>query len=214
MNSTRPDTELDLSGFLAAHRAMRVEFGRLAAVAAEPRDEWHARLIDDQIAVHLDLLHQHHSHEDSELWPKLRERAPAAAPELDMLEAQHGDIEPLIDIAGDATLARRRRAATLSALHTAINRHLDDEERIALPLILEHITPDEWAALGRRAIDTMSPKQRRLALGASALDASPEELAHLMAALPAPVRLMLRLRWIHAWRRRNQRLYGDPASEG
>lgn len=212
MTSTPPDTQLDLSGFLAAHRAMRTEYGRLAAVAANPRDKAHAALIDDQIAVYLDLLHQHHAGEDEQAWPRLRERAPAAVADLDLLEAQHAQIDPLIDTAADRTLPRQQGATALAELHTAINTHLDDEERIALPLFKAHITVQEWDAFGQQAVDKMSTKQRKIVFGAGALDAPPEELAQLMMTLPGPVRLLLRWIWMPAARRRRHRLYGDNAT--
>lgn len=205
-------TGIDLSGFLSAHRAMRVEYGRLAAVAGSPRDDAHAALIDDQIAVYLDLLHQHHTHEDEDMWPLLRERAPDSVAELDLLESQHAGLDPMIDAAGDRTLPRGRRAAALAELHAALNDHLDDEERIALPLIRAHITPPEWDAQGTRAVEAMSGTQRKIVFGATAAEATPDELAHLMASLPAPVRLILRFVWMPAARRRNRRLYGAPTS--
>lgn len=212
MTTTTPCTEPDLSGFLAAHRAMRVEYGRLAAVTAQPRDYRHSVLIDDHIAVHLGLLNKHHRLEDSELWPMLRARAPACAAELNALEEQHSEIDSLIDIAGDRTLARKRRAAALAKLHVAINAHLDDEERLALPLIRAHISPAEWADLGRRAITAMSSRQRRVALGAGAVDAAPDELADLMATIPPAARLVVRLVWMPAARHRQRQLYGSPTT--
>lgn len=208
MSTTQPVTDQDLAGFLAAHRSMRVEYGRLADVAAAPRDAAHQALIDEQITVFLDLLHQHHTSEDDELWPTLRERAPSCAGNLDLLESQHKQIDPVLELARDRSQTRERRAAVLGELHAMINDHLDDEERIALPLLREHITPQEWRTIGRTAETKMSAKQRKIAFGHSAVLADPAELAVLMAMLPLPIRLILKYSYMPYNRRRNQALYG------
>ncbi|MCW2632619.1 MAG: Hemerythrin cation binding domain protein [Pseudonocardia sp.] len=211
MSTTQRDTDLDLSGFLAAHRSMRVEYGRLADVTTTPRDAAHEALIDDQTAVFLDLLHQHHQGEDELLWPRLRERVPERVADLDLLEEEHHKIDPLLQAAGDKSHSRESRAAALAELHALINQHLDDEERIALPLICEYITPQEWEDVGKQAVAKMSPKQRKIAFGHSAVLADPAELAELMSQLPPPVRLILKYRYMPFNRRRNQALYGGGA---
>jgi len=211
MSTTQPDTDLDLSGFLAAHRSMRVEYGRLADVAAKPRDAAHEALLDEQTTVFLDLLHQHHTTEDEMLWPILRERAPSHAADLDLLESQHQKIDPLIDAASDRSQTRERRASVLAELHALINQHLDDEERIALPLLREHITSQEWQTVGNQAEAKMSGLQRKIAYGHSAVEANPAELAELMAMLPLPVRLILKYSYMPYARRRNRALYRSGA---
>ncbi len=131
-----------------------------------------------------------------------------AAAQLDLLESQHDQIGPLIGVAADRTLPRQQRATALTELHALLNTHLDDEERTALPLMKAHITPPEWEDFEAAVIRNMSARQRRLVFGAGAVDASPEELTRLMTLLPAPVRVLVRLSWMPACRRRRRRLYG------
>ena len=92
------------------------------------------------LAVTLSLLHHHHAEEDSWLWPTLRQRAPQAVADLDRLEAQHTNVDPLISFAADTMHPLPQRAVVLAELHEAINAHLNDEEQVVLPLCTAHIT--------------------------------------------------------------------------
>src|SRR3954470_16180787 len=145
-------SELDISGFLVAHAGMRQEFGLLARVAAGPLDPDRAALVEDQIAMVLEILHHHHTAEDDTLWPALVARVPAAAADLDALEADHARLDPLITAAGDTTRPLAERAPVLAELHELINAHLDREEATAVPLIRMHVTAAEWDALTERAV--------------------------------------------------------------
>ena len=106
---------------------MRQEYGRLAEAAHHPRDIGHEALIEEHIEVTLSVLHHHHAEEDNWLWPTMRQRAPAARPTLERLEAQHAQIDPLIATAADTSRPWRLRATALAELHAAINTHLDEE---------------------------------------------------------------------------------------
>src|SRR5437764_12251335 len=118
-------SEIDFSGFLLAHKCMRVEYGRLAQVAGGPRDARHQALIEQQIAVTLSLLHHHHAEEDSWLWPTLRHRAPHATADLDRLEAQHATVDPMNASAGAINSSLTPCAVGLNELIGAIPAYLD-----------------------------------------------------------------------------------------
>jgi hypothetical protein len=200
--------EPDLSAFLLAHAGFRVEFGRLADVVAAPRDDRHAALVEDQLDLVLSCLHHHHTDEDNFLWPALRERAPRSVPLLDALEEQHELIDPDIVIAGDRARRPGERAAALRRLHAALNRHLDDEERDAVPLLRRHFTAGEWAAHGEKVVGGYRRSQLPALFGWCCASGTPELAASAIAGFPAPVRLAFRLLWWPAYRRRHQRLYG------
>ena len=77
-----------------------------------------AEAIEAQIATMVRSLHNHHHGEDTRMWPHLRERDPAAAVVLDALEAEHQEIDPLIEVISDghaAEGARRRPGAAVGA---------------------------------------------------------------------------------------------------
>jgi hypothetical protein len=124
-------TEIDFTGFLLAHKCMRREYSRLAEAARHPRGVRHQALIEEHIAVTLSVLHHHHAEEDNWLWPTLRERAPAARPSLDRLEAQHTQLDSL-----------PMRAPVFAELHEAINAHFDEEEQLILPLGTAHVSAE------------------------------------------------------------------------
>jgi len=197
-----------LTGFLMMHAGFRAEFGRLAEACANPSDNAHEELLEEQLALVLEMLHAHHSHEDAVLWPTLLHRAPGAADELAELESEHSLLDPLIAAASDRGAALAERADTLRRLHDVVNEHLDHEERIALPLMLRHLTHDDIEADKRKAMDDFGRRRIPVIFGWLASSADANLLAASHADLPVVARLMFRLFWWPAYRRRFTRLYG------
>jgi hypothetical protein len=209
--STGTGTELDLSGFLIAHAGMRQEFGLLARAAAQPLDAERARLVEDHLAMVLDILHHHHTAEDDTIWPTLVARVPAAAADLAALEADHARLDPLIAAAGDPARPLPERAPVLAELHEQINAHLDREEATAVPLIRAHITAAEWDALGERAVAEVGRRRIPVVYGWFASAAPAELRAAALATVPGVARILFRLFWWPAYQRRARRLYGADA---
>ncbi|MFI6180067.1 hemerythrin domain-containing protein [Nonomuraea sp. NPDC051191] len=199
-----------LTGFLMMHAGFRAEFGRLAEACGDPRDDAHEELLEEQLALVLDMLHAHHSHEDATLWPKLAGRAPEAAHALAELESEHSLLDPLIEAAADRRTPLAERAPTLRRLHELVNEHLDHEERTAVPLMLGHLTPADVEADRRRAMDDFGRRRVPVILGWLASSADAGLLAASYADLPVVARLMFRLFWWPAYRRRFARLYAAP----
>lgn len=204
-----------LSGFLAMHAGFRTEFGRLAQAARAPRDHEHAALIEEQVALVLDILHAHHHHEDEVLWPFLITQQADSADVLHALEAEHVDLDRLITQVSDTSVSLPGRADALAELHDFVNRHLDHEERDAVPLLLRFMTQEmldsdrrkATAEIGRRRIATVYPWI------ASCLD--DQQLEKAIADLPRLVRILFRRFWWPAYQRRMTALYGPavgPAS--
>ena len=204
-------TSEHLTGFLLMHAGFRTEFGRLAEACARPRDGAHEELLEEQLALVLEMLHAHHSHEDSTLWPMLAERAPDAVGELDALEAEHAILDPLVAVASDRSIPLTERAATMRRLHDVVNEHLDHEERSAVPLMLAHLTPADIEADKRKAMADFGRRRIPVIFGWLASCADAELLEASYADLPVVARLLFRLFWWPAYRRRFMRLYGSPA---
>ena len=200
-----------MSGFLIAHAGMRQEFGLLARAAAQPLDPDRAALVEDQIAMVLEVLHHHHTAEDDTIWPMLVARVPSAAADLDALEADHAELDPLITAAGDTGRPLAERAPVLAELHERINAHLDREEATAVPLMRVWITPSEWEALTQRAIAETGRRRIPTVYSWYASTASDELRAEAVATVPGMVRVLLRLFWWPAYQRRARRLYGSDA---
>ncbi|WP_214105230.1 hemerythrin domain-containing protein [Acrocarpospora catenulata] len=200
-----------LTGFLMMHAGFRAEFGRLAEACANPRDDAHEELLAEQLALVLDMLHAHHTHEDDSLWPTLVARAPEAADVLAELESEHSVLDPLIAAASDHGVPLAERAPILRRLHEVVNEHLDHEERIAVPLMLRHLTLDDVEADKRQAMDDFGRRRVPVIFGWLASSADADLLAASYADLPVVARLMFRLFWWPAYRRRFTRLYGATA---
>jgi iron-sulfur cluster repair protein YtfE (RIC family) len=191
-------SDLDFTLMYAAHDAFRRDLGRLTAAAQEGRGADPAVLAGwDVFTRQLDL---HHLAEDAALWPQMRDKL-AARPDdlalLDEMEAEHANIDPLLDnvdaVLGDSDPVRlREHAANLSA---ALNHHLDHEESAALPLVAEVLDADGWNAL---AVDM---RRRQGMKGAAVffpwlLDEAPADRRHhILGLLPPPVRILYRLVW-------------------
>ncbi|MFI7470042.1 hemerythrin domain-containing protein [Nonomuraea sp. NPDC049646] len=202
-----------LTGFLMMHAGFRAEFGRLAEACGDPRDDAHEELLEEQLALVLDMLHAHHAHEDATLWPKLTLRAPRAADALAELESEHSLLDPLIEAAADRGAPLAGRAPVLRRLHELVNEHLDHEERVAVPLMLAHLTPGDVEADRRQAMDDFGRRRVPVILGWLASGADARLLAASYADLPVVARLMFRLFWWPAYRRRFTRLYGTTPAD-
>lgn len=90
------------------------------------------------------LLHGHHTGEDAELFPRLREANPEIAPAVDQLIREHQVVSDLLDeiesdaarlTAADSAAARARISASLGQLSDALLAHLEFEEEAAGPTI-------------------------------------------------------------------------------
>jgi len=97
-------------------------------------------------------LHGHHEIEEFEYFPAFRALEPKLAPGLDVLDSDHARLQRHVDearaalselvaaVANDAAAtpwATERYAARTSELCRALARHLDDEEELIIPLLLE-----------------------------------------------------------------------------
>ncbi len=87
----------------------------------------------------------------------------------------------------------------LSSHGSVLVEHLDDEERHLLPLAATHLSSPEWAALGEHFVATTPKAQLLIFLGAVLEEATPDERAALLGAMPRVARL--------AWRRVGRRRY-------
>ncbi|GIJ68467.1 hypothetical protein Voc01_033840 [Virgisporangium ochraceum] len=149
----------DLTNMFIMHHAFRRDLRAFtAAVAGTPAGDtvtW--RRLRQRWELFGRFLHHHHTIEDTAIWPTLLDRVDAAGrATLEAMEAEHGEIDPLLTACGDgfAALARHgdedvraslevRMVAAAERLH----RHLAHEERDALVLVQAHLTAAEWQVM-------------------------------------------------------------------
>ena len=182
---------------VVVHRMFRREssLAPTLVLGVAPGDSAQARRVVDGITSMLGVLHHHHTGEDLFLWPLLRERAPEQAALLDEMEAQHAQIDPLIEQAEalGATWAADPTAETaqhyadvLTAFHESLVAHLDQEESDILPLAQETVSAQEWGQLGEYTVQNTPQELLLHLIGAILEDANPDERALMMSAVPPP----------------------------
>jgi hypothetical protein len=150
-------------------------------------------------------LHHHHAAEDDLIWPKLHARVPASAEDISRMERAHrgiaeADVKVKTILASWVTSAdiwlAQQLAEAVEDLSARVDVHLADEERNIVPLINQHISPQEWQQCVARGADFISRKNLRLGLvlGGLVLDASSaDEARRILAIAPALQRFLIRL---------------------
>jgi hemerythrin-like domain-containing protein len=151
---------LNLSGIYAMHHGFRRDLHAMAhAVPATPpadAETWGA--LARRWTGFAAALHHHHTIEDEQIWPRVLERATAAADTeacqtLEAMEAEHELIDPLIETCGEGFQAmagapqattRDRLAADVSRFRELLNGHLAHEETDALPLVQRYLSAATW----------------------------------------------------------------------
>ncbi len=186
------------------HRIFRHQFAEVRALVqhASAADATRVDAVADHLGFLLDGLHMHHTTEDDLIWPKLLDRAGLDAPLVQRMEEQHQQIDASVVELRVAMSAWRSdpTPATSSALADGIGEfllvveeHLDEEERVVVPLIDRHLTEAEWQDVGERGFEKFTPAQRWIATGMMVEVATPEETAMMFANLPPPVKVLWHL---------------------
>ena len=189
----------DVRDMYMAHSMFRREIGHAPALirGVEPGDVERAAIVADHLAIVDNSLHHHHTAEDRHLWPRLTERAGAEAePVVQVMEAQHGVIDKLLDELRTGLADWRGTAApalgtsladTATELHERLVEHLATEEDRALPLIERHITATEWGQMIADGAGDVDPAQIPLIFGMMAHDADPDTVRDVIAQMPPEV---------------------------
>src|SRR6202035_2099452 len=153
----KPDEQphFDSSDMLIIHNMFRREFalmpGLVGAVVAGDHDR--AQIIGDHVQAVIDLLHGHHSHEDEDIWPLLRDRCTRAAGLVGLMHGQHHQVatllhrvEEALSLWRDAVTVESRQALAevVDRLIPALTEHLGAEEARVVPLMEQYITVAEW----------------------------------------------------------------------
>jgi hemerythrin HHE cation binding domain-containing protein len=189
--------KVDFTFMYAAHSAFRRDLHRLTAAVEAGRTADPA--VRSGWATLKNQLYVHHTAEDAWLWPALRDKVtmPSELSVLDMMEAEHARIDPLLAqvddslaVAGPADLA-----ASTQALTATLAAHMEHEENHALPLVETYLGPEGWAAFRKAA-----GRSQGLSGGAELfpwmLDgAGPVTTKRVLSMLPAPARLLYRAVW-------------------
>jgi iron-sulfur cluster repair protein YtfE (RIC family) len=188
----------DMTMMFVIHDAMRRDLARFAAglrrLAAGSAPAGLAAALGSGWAEFAAYLHEHHTHEDEELWPALLDACPAAGRVVEAMEAEHGVVTPLLAKTSAAMADPTRPVPALDALTALVEpltSHLAHEEQAAVPLAEEYLADflpgfeqRRRKEAGLRGLTRFMPW---------VLDgADPERAAWLLGQLPPPVRLAVR----------------------
>lgn len=189
----------DTSDMAQLHKVFRNAVNDAPRLIASATDAGRVELVATYYDNVLELLHVHHDGEDELLWPKLCERAPAEAQEVQRIAGQHGDVVSTLAAAQDRLAAWRTApspdtaaAATdaVAALGAALLPHLDEEEAYIVPLAAQHIYAPEWGELPGHAMRSFGGDKLWLILGLVREQMRPDQIAMQESKMPPPLLAM------------------------
>lgn len=182
------------------HKGLRLGSARLltALGSADWRDAAASRALLDTLRTHLTLAREHLEHEDAELIPPLRAKAPQMCAALDHDHADHyatfRDLDEAfaeIEAAPNAdqrTLAGHALYLRFSIYFADDLEHMAREENEALPLFHAYFSDDELKGMEGRIIASIPPERVAQYYELMIPGMSPAEragfLAHVRAAAP------------------------------
>ncbi|MFJ7076883.1 hemerythrin domain-containing protein [Streptomyces sp. NPDC098781] len=189
---------------VVVHRVFRRESALLPRLVRAVPDGGTARAaqVAEHLRTYVDGLHHHHALEDELVWPLLHARAVQDDELVSRMEEQHRRIDESLQAVAEWTpvweraadrIAGEELALALDAHRAALLEHLDDEERLVLPLVAEHLTVAEWDLVGTRGLEQVPKNQLFLALGALLEEATPEERAYFLGKAPLVGRVLWRV---------------------
>lgn len=208
------------------HRVFRRAFDGFddLVVDVSQGDTRRAGAVADHLALIVAVLHHHHLAEDDVLWPKLTARAPEAADGIGRLASQHRDIDDVLAGVESARTAWRATADAASGrvlcermatLRELLYDHLDEEERVAVPMIAVHLTDGEWQEVIDRATSFLTARTllRALVFGGLVLEAvdSEQQRAGFLAGMPHGPRTLVSLFGTRALNRERARMAASRA---
>jgi hemerythrin-like domain-containing protein len=219
----KPDEQphFERSDMLIIHNMFRREFalmpGLVGAVVAGDHDR--TQIISDHVQAVIALLHDHHTHEDEDIWPLLLDRCTRAARLVGLMQGQHHqvaallhDVDAALSIWRDAVTIESRAALAdvLDRLIPALKEHLSAEEDRVVPLMEQYITVAEWhAPMGSEL--AADPAQLPLTIGLLMHEGDPHSIDRFIAARPADARPGIRGLAAKTFADHSQRVHGTAA---
>jgi hemerythrin-like domain-containing protein len=218
-----PDGPVDLTAMLVMHWAFRRDLDRFVAAVTrtpvEDRAAW--RTLTARWELFRRILHDHHTGEDDGLWPALLGRLETAgSPEgrevLAAMAAEHHGIDPLLDSIAEG-LSRMAAAADddthaaigvrMVAARERLTQHLGHEERDALALVQQHLSPGDWERISKTYFErTKNPREIAVVV-AWVMHDLPDAAAARLLAGAAPLRVLWRVFLRRPFARRERRAF-------
>ena len=205
------------------HASLRRDLDRTALILDEPTQlpPERLQLLGTHVVWLMDLLHDHHTTEDTRLFPVVRDRDPEAGPLLDAMDAEHRAIS---DAASALHRAGRRAEAgapgAANAIRTAIidlravlDPHLEHEERALPPVVARCVPEREWRAFEKSNVEGKKPPELAFQ-GHWFLDNLDPTHAEVVRSKVPPVPRFVMLRLLGGpYHRRRELLWGGTPAE-
>jgi Hemerythrin HHE cation binding domain len=220
--TTLDDSLADPRDTVAAHMMFRREFGAMPDLvrAVTPGDRQRAALVADHVALVSGLLSQHQAGKDTHIWPWLQKRCPQEyGPLADVIESQQQAIRTCLRQVSKAlqpwrdSASARARGALAGAtdqLIAVITDYLALEEQCAAPLMAEHITDAEYAALAQEQAAHVPPGKLPAVLGMIMYHSDPAASDMILAQMPVEVQAAIKDLAVQAYAAYATDLYGTP----
>jgi hemerythrin-like domain-containing protein len=188
----RPDT----SDMFAVHGVFRDTLGAATALVGGVPDGDAERLalVANYYENVLSFLQAHHDGEEQIVFPLLRERCLDQSALVDELAEQHQEALTLLRTArqwlaawpegGDAM--QLEVVGALGALRTHLVEHLDEEERVGLPLAAEYLSAEEWGQLPGHGLAAFDGDKVWLILGLIRERMNEEQREAMLLHMPPP----------------------------
>jgi hemerythrin-like domain-containing protein len=188
----------DTSDMVQVHRVFREALSSAAPLVGSvaPDDAERADIVHTYYANVLEFLRVHHEGEDDLLWSKLIERNPDDAGSIRRIALQHEGVHAALDAARDRletwyadpqVESGAKPAAALATLGADLAAHLDEEERVILPIAARSITAPEWGELPAHGMQHYSGNEIWLILGLIQEQFTPEQVSMMESHMPPPV---------------------------
>ncbi|WP_433790583.1 hemerythrin domain-containing protein [Actinoplanes sp. CA-252034] len=201
------------------HRVFRREAAQLLRFvsATGTGDVARARRLGRWTREYIGGLHHHHATEDALIWPLLHQRVTVHQELVDRMEMQHHALDATLaevttrlgaweESAGETD--RDLLADSIADHQRVLLEHLGDEEDLVMPLVEEHLDPEEWEKVGKAGLENLPKEKVFLALGAILEEATDEERAFFLAKVPAAGRMLWKLVGQRQYRRQMAALRG------
>ena len=191
----------DTSDMIGVHRVFREALAAAPRLIGEVGADESART--EVVGTYYDnvlrLLSVHHTGEDELLTPKLLERVPSEAETIGRVAAQHDTVHSALDATtaclrtwrSDPTVQNRSALlAALAMLDAPLTVHLDDEERLVLPIAAQCINAAEWGELPGHGMRHFDGDKLWLITGLIREQMTAAQRSEMDDHMPPPVRAM------------------------
>lgn len=200
------------------HDSLRRDLERLRHTASEPvpgreRREAVARRVDWLV----DFLHLHHAGEDEAIWPRALRKQPGLASLAQEMDAEHEALESAasrlrqaaaVYAAEGSPASRSTLAGAVDEVRAACLPHLEHEERVAVPQLVEVLDKADWVAVDKYYRKGVRLRQLGSITAWLLDDIDPRQVPPLRAELTRPLMAFLGWRYGDAYAREAELAWG------